>query len=98
MTLSKLQRDALWLFIWQEPRINKLPDWFGLHADCLGPLVQAGLLTVTDGIVRRTALGFETLSPMARTSCQRPKDHFDQPESDQWATDKRLGILDWDGT
>jgi len=33
---------------------------------------------------------------MFNRSFQRPKDFFKLSASEQWAIDKRLGILDWD--
>lgn len=34
---------------------------------------------------------------MFETSFQRPRDYFHLSANEQWAIDKRLGILDWEG-
>jgi len=36
-------------------------------------------------------------SNAASVAAQRPSDHEELSAEDQWAVDKRLGILDWDG-
>lgn len=38
------------------------------------------------------------LSPMAKKALQRSENYEDLSFADQWAEDKRLGILDWDGS
>lgn len=35
---------------------------------------------------------------MFERSFQRPKNFFELTPQEQWAIDKRLGILDWDGS
>lgn len=35
--------------------------------------------------------------PMAKQAEQRPNNYNELSAAEQWATDKRLGILDWDG-
>lgn len=54
--------------------------------------------------IERTANGYQatekgraSLSPDARQACKRPQNYADLSAADQWAIDKRLGILDWDG-
>lgn len=37
------------------------------------------------------------LSEGARKALERPANYADLPADEQWAIDKRLGILDWDG-
>jgi len=38
-----------------------------------------------------------TIGPMASMALQRPDDFDELPPASQWAMDKKLGILDWDG-
>lgn len=38
------------------------------------------------------------LSDGARQAKKRPIDYCELSPEEQWAVDKRLGILDWDGT
>jgi hypothetical protein len=38
------------------------------------------------------------LSPEAQRAKQRPSNYNQMPSADQWAIDKQLGILDWDGS
>jgi hypothetical protein len=35
---------------------------------------------------------------MVDQALQRPRDYNKRPSSEQWAIDRRLGILDWDPT
>ena len=59
------------------------------------------------GHVWRTKAGFVaslpdgknlySLSEGARKALDRPANYADLPPSEQWAIDKQLGILDWDG-
>jgi len=37
------------------------------------------------------------LSEGARKAMERPANYADLPADEQWAIDKKLGILDWDG-
>lgn len=37
------------------------------------------------------------LGPQTITARERPSNYFNLSGEDQWAIDKRLGILDWDG-
>lgn len=37
------------------------------------------------------------LSEGARKALERPANYADLPAAEQWAVDRRLGILDWDG-
>ncbi len=39
-----------------------------------------------------------TEAEMFEKSFQRPADFFQLSEKEQWEIDKRLGILDWEGT
>ncbi len=34
---------------------------------------------------------------MFEKAFERPRNYFDLPNAEQWAIDKRLGILDWEG-
>jgi len=45
-----------------------------------------------------TEKGRESLSAMAKIALGRPQNYLMLAAEDQWAIDKRLGILDWDGT
>ncbi len=38
-----------------------------------------------------------TEAQMYEKALQRPTNHREMSPKEQWATDKRLGILDWDG-
>jgi hypothetical protein len=39
-----------------------------------------------------------TQQEMFEASFRRPKNYFKLSGADQWAIDKKLGILDWDGS
>lgn len=38
------------------------------------------------------------LGPCAQAATQRPSNYVELDPREQWAVDKRLGILDWEGT
>lgn len=38
------------------------------------------------------------LGPCAQAATQRPSNYVELEPSEQWAVDKGLGILDWEGT
>lgn len=92
-SLTNELRGQLYLIAWQGDEVN--PKW-------LKPAQVEALLA--QNLVQKTAKGYvatdtgrSSLSSMARTACQRPKDYGERSPEDQWAIDKGLGILDWDG-
>lgn len=60
-------------------------------------LLAKGFITQTPKGYQATDQGRASLSPNARQACNRPLNYADLSPADQWAIDKRLGILDWDG-
>jgi hypothetical protein len=37
------------------------------------------------------------IGPLSKASQKRPDNYYDLPSDQQWAIDKKLGILDWNG-
>ena len=61
-------------------------------------LVKCGFVQHVGAWLRITPLGKSALSQRAQAALRRPDNYEALSSEDQWAVDKRLGILDWDGT
>lgn len=94
MDLSKDEREQLYLIAWQGDTMRK--RW--LRARVVSGLVKAGLVKKTSKGFIATPQGRASLSSMARMACQRPVDYHKCSGETQWAIDKGLGLLDWDGS
>jgi hypothetical protein len=52
----------------------------------------------TEMLLLRVRSATMTQQEMFEASFRRPKNYFKLSGADQWAIDKKLGILDWDGS
>lgn len=92
--LSPELRSQLYLIVWQGVKVKA--TW--LKEKAVQDLIERKLVKRTPAGVVATAEGHSALSPSAQAACKRPQDYFALSGEDQWAVDRNLGILDWDGS
>lgn len=85
--------SQLYFIAWQG---EACPPAWNVPAEVEALLARGHVQKTTKGYVATDA-GRAALSGLARTACQRPTNYADLSGEEQWAIDKRLGILDWDG-
>lgn len=102
ITLNRSERHQLYTIAWQGVHTKK--TW--IDEDALEGLISKGLVMIHEDhpeaaageiSYEATELGRSSLSEYARTACQRPLDYTKRSLEEQWAIDKTLGILDWNG-
>ena len=86
------EQDMLYLIAWLGKDYKPVPIRMARELKALGLVVSEGKR------FKATKKGLERLSPLARTALRRPKDYAERSPENQWAIDKGLGILDWDGS
>ncbi len=95
MKLARTDRQNLYFIAFVQPRIDdSVSAGFEVAKQSL---LEQGLVEVRDGLIVATQAGLDALSPLARQALQRPTNYVNLPPEEQWAVDKKLGILDWDG-
>lgn len=91
--MNQDERHQLFFVAWQGASMPE--DW--KKPDVLMKLEEKGFIQKKGEGHEATPQGRASLSPMAQAACARPRNYAELAASDQWATDRRLGILDWDG-
>jgi len=94
-TLTRNERNQLYLIAWLGVTIPGA--W--LNRAAIDVLIKAGLVEETPaGVFEANQQGLDALSPQAKKALHRPRDYARSSRERQWAIDKQLGLLDWDGT
>ena len=94
-TLTRNERNQLYLIAWQGASIDR--RW--INQEATDALVRAALVQKAAwGHYEATDEGKALLSSEASTATMRPLDYAKRSNEEQWSIDKRLGILDWDGS
>ena len=88
------QKWLLFLIAWKGKKLD--PSYF--RKNILKRILDEKLVEADGKGFKATEAGRALLSPGARAALNRPVDFDELEPSVQWAIDKRLGILDWDGS
>lgn len=91
-----MKKSTLWTIAFHSPSTFVCYK-YGISKEDKKTALKDGLAVVKDGHLVLTDEGKARMSPMAVKALGRPKDFFKLEAEAQWAVDKSLGILDWDG-